>query len=84
MRACARLPVCASARRSSAALAGACGAERGPRQDLAPWILAGAVALMVSRGLGLGAPWPVLAGAFAGAALGATLDRRRETDIANR
>lgn len=57
---------------------------RGPRQDLAPWILAGAVALLVSRGFGLGAPWPVLAGAFAGAALGAALDRRRETGAAHR
>lgn len=46
------------------------------RQDLQPWITAGAVALLV-HGTGLGAPWPVLAGAFAGAALGAWQDGRR-------
>ena len=57
---------------------------RGPRQDLVPWIMAGAAALLVSRGFGLGAPWPVLAGAFAGAALGAALDRRRDLDATNR
>ncbi|MCB4824688.1 AzlC family ABC transporter permease [Roseicella aerolata] len=45
------------------------------RSDLQPWLLAGAVALM-AHGLGLGAPWPVLAGAFAGATLGAWRDTR--------
>ncbi|MFC7475685.1 AzlC family ABC transporter permease [Dankookia sp. GCM10030260] len=43
------------------------------RSELQPWILAGAVALMV-QGLGLDAPWPVLAGAFAGAGFGAWRD----------
>lgn len=47
------------------------------RSDLQPWILAGAVALMV-QGAGLGAPWPVLAGAFAGAGFGAWRDLRRQ------
>jgi predicted branched-subunit amino acid permease len=51
---------------------------RGPRQDLAPWAVAGVVALAAHGALGLGAPWPVLAGAFAGAAVGAALDLRRE------
>ena len=51
---------------------------RGARQDLAPWVLAGTVALAAHGLLGLGAPWPVLAGAFAGAATGAWLDERRE------
>ncbi|WP_254452508.1 AzlC family ABC transporter permease [Roseicella sp. DB1501] len=46
------------------------------RGDLQPWIAAGGIAL-AAQGLGLGAPWPVLAGAFAGAALGAWQDRRR-------
>lgn len=50
---------------------------RGARQDLAPWFLAGVVALAAHGLLGLGAPWPVLAGAFAGAALGAWQDQRR-------
>ncbi len=48
---------------------------RGARSDLLPWGIAGAVALAVHGGLGLGAPWPVLAGALAGAAAGAALDR---------
>ncbi|MBK1661460.1 azaleucine resistance protein AzlC [Paracraurococcus ruber] len=47
------------------------------RADLQPWILAGAVALAV-QGAGLGAPWPVLAGAFAGAGFGAWRDGRRQ------
>jgi predicted branched-subunit amino acid permease len=45
------------------------------RSDLLPWVVAGAAALLV-HGTGLGAPWPVLAGAFAGAAAGAARDRR--------
>ncbi len=47
---------------------------RGPA-ELLPWIIAGVAALLV-HGAGLGAPWPVLAGAFAGAAAGAFRDRR--------
>ncbi len=50
---------------------------RGPRQDLLPWAMAAIVALAAHGPLGLGAPWPVLAGAFAGAAAGAALDLRR-------
>lgn len=45
------------------------------RSDLLPWGVAGAVALGV-HGLGLGPPWPVLAGGLAGAAAGAARDRR--------
>ena len=45
------------------------------RSELQPWILDGAAAVMV-QGLGLGAPWPVLAGAFAGAGYGAWRDTR--------
>jgi predicted branched-subunit amino acid permease len=45
------------------------------RSELQPWILAGAVAVMV-QGAGLGPPWPVLAGAFAGAGYGAWRDTR--------
>jgi predicted branched-subunit amino acid permease len=41
------------------------------RMDLLPWVVAGAVALAVS-GAGLGQPWPVLAGALLGAAVGAS------------
>ncbi len=51
------------------------------RGDLAPWVLAGLAAL-ATHGLGLGAPWPVLAGAFAGAALGAWQDLRRPAPAA--
>lgn len=47
------------------------------RSDLLPWGVAGAVAL-AAQGAGLGAPWPVLAGAFTGAAAGAALELRRE------
>jgi 4-azaleucine resistance transporter AzlC len=47
------------------------------RSDLLPWALAGLVALAV-HGAGLGAPWPVLAGAFSGAALGAWRDLRKQ------
>ena len=46
---------------------------RGPAEVL-PWLVAGAAALLV-HGAGLGPPWPVLAGAFAGAAAGAARDR---------
>jgi len=48
---------------------------RGARHDLWPWVLAGVVALAAHR-LGLPAPVPLLAGAFAGAALGAWLGGR--------
>ena len=44
------------------------------RSDLLPWGVAAAVSLLV-HGAGLGAPWPVLAGALAGAAAGALRDR---------
>jgi predicted branched-subunit amino acid permease len=47
------------------------------RGDLAPWALAG-LAAVAAHGAGLGAPWPVLAGAFTGAAFGAWRDLRRE------
>jgi predicted branched-subunit amino acid permease len=47
------------------------------RGDLAPWAASGLAALAAS-GLGLGAPWPVLVGAFTGAGLGAWQDMRRE------
>ena len=46
------------------------------RSDLLPWGIAGAVALAVHLA-GLPAPWPVLAGALTGAAVGAMRDRRR-------
>jgi predicted branched-subunit amino acid permease len=46
------------------------------RSDLLPWIVAGVAALAV-HAAGLGAPWPVLAGALAGSAAGAARDRRR-------
>ncbi|MDO9708159.1 AzlC family ABC transporter permease [Paracraurococcus lichenis] len=46
------------------------------RSDLQPWLLAGCIALLV-QGAGLGAPWPVLLGAFAGAGYGAWRDGRR-------
>lgn len=49
---------------------------RGPRQDLLPWTLAGAVAV-AAHGAGLGAPGPLLLGALAGSACGAALDGRR-------
>jgi 4-azaleucine resistance transporter AzlC len=48
---------------------------RGPRLDLAPWAVAGLVALAVHRA-GLPVPLPLLAGTFAGAALGAWMDQR--------
>lgn len=49
---------------------------QGVRRDLLPWTLAAAVALIAWRA-GLGAPWPLLAGALSGAALGAWLELRR-------
>ena len=51
---------------------------RGRRSDLLPWAVAGLVALAAHGAAGLGPPWPVLAGALAGAAVGAALDGRRE------
>jgi 4-azaleucine resistance transporter AzlC len=49
---------------------------QGVRRDLLPWSLAAAVAL-AAWWAGLGAPWPLLAGALSGAALGAWLEMRR-------
>ncbi|MBR0648400.1 azaleucine resistance protein AzlC [Roseomonas terrae] len=49
---------------------------QGGRRDLLPWMLAAAVALGAWWS-GLGAPWPLLAGALAGAALGAWMELRR-------
>jgi 4-azaleucine resistance transporter AzlC len=49
---------------------------QGVRRDLLPWTLAGVVALL-AWGAGLGPPWPLLAGALCGAALGAWLELRR-------
>lgn len=49
---------------------------QGVRRDLLPWTLAAAVAL-TAWAAGLGAPWPLLAGALSGAALGAWLELRR-------
>ncbi|MCK8786128.1 AzlC family ABC transporter permease [Roseomonas sp. NAR14] len=45
---------------------------RGAR-DLVPWGVAAAVAVAANRA-GLGAPWPVLAGALSGAAAGAAME----------
>jgi predicted branched-subunit amino acid permease len=45
------------------------------RSDLLPWAVAGLVALAVHQA-GLGQPWPVMAGALAGAAAGAWRERR--------
>ena len=50
---------------------------RGVRRDFWPWLLAGALAVLAWEA-GLGPPWPLLIGAFAGAALGAWLELRRE------
>lgn len=50
---------------------------QGLRRALLPWALAGALALLAWRA-GLPAPWPLLTGALAGAALGAWLEMRRE------
>lgn len=49
---------------------------QGVRRDLLPWLLAAAVSLSAWQ-IGLGAPWPLLAGALCGAALGAWLELRR-------
>ena len=49
---------------------------QGARRDLLPWALAAAVALAAWRA-GLPPPWPLLAGALSGAALGAWLELRR-------
>ncbi len=49
---------------------------QGVRRDLAPWLLAAAVSL-AAWWTGLAAPWPLLAGALSGAALGAWLEMRR-------
>ena len=49
---------------------------QGVRRDLLPWTLAAGIALLAWWG-GLGAPWPLLAGALSGAALGAWLELRR-------
>lgn len=46
------------------------------RGDLVPWAAAAALALG-AHGLGAGAPWPVLVGALAGAAIGAARDLAR-------
>ena len=48
------------------------------RTDLAPWAVAGSVALAMHGIAGFGPPWPVLSGALAGSAIGAALDARRE------
>lgn len=49
---------------------------QGVRRDLLPWTLAAGIALL-AWAAGLGAPWPLLAGALSGAALGAWLELRR-------
>jgi predicted branched-subunit amino acid permease len=49
---------------------------QGVRRDLLPWMLSAAVA-MAAWAAGLGAPWPLLAGALSGAALGAWMELRR-------
>jgi len=51
------------------------GLWRGARVDLAPWVVAGLVALAAHRA-GLPVPLPLLAGTFAGATLGAWIERR--------
>lgn len=50
---------------------------RGVRSDLLPWTVAALVAGGAHLGLGLGPPWPLLLGAFAGAAVGAARDTGR-------
>lgn len=47
------------------------------RLEILPWGVAAMAALAVSQGLGLGQPWPVLAGAILGGAAGAWRDLRR-------
>lgn len=49
---------------------------QGVRRDLVPWGLAAAVSLL-AWSAGLTAPWPLLAGALAGASLGAWMELRR-------
>lgn len=49
---------------------------QGVRRDLLPWGLAAGVSLL-AWSAGLAAPWPLLAGALCGAALGAWLELRR-------
>lgn len=49
---------------------------QGARRDLLPWAVAAAVAVAAWRA-GLAAPWPLLAGALSGAALGAWMELRR-------
>ena len=49
---------------------------QGVRRDLLPWGLAAGVSLL-AWSAGLAAPWPLLAGALSGAALGAWLELRR-------
>jgi 4-azaleucine resistance transporter AzlC len=51
------------------------GLWRGPRVDLAPWLVAGLVAVAAHRA-GWPAPLPLLCGSFAGAALGAWVELR--------
>lgn len=51
------------------------GLWRGPRVDLAPWAVAGLVALAAHRA-GLPVPLPLLLGSFSGAALGAWIELR--------
>lgn len=53
------------------------GLWRGPRVDLAPWAVAGLVAIAAQRA-GLAVPLPLLAGTFAGAALGAWIELRAQ------
>jgi len=48
---------------------------RGPRVDLAPWLVAACVAIAAQRA-GLPMPAPLLTGTFSGAALGAALELR--------
>ena len=47
------------------------------RLEILPWGVAAVAALAVSQGMGLGQPWPVLAGALLGGAAGAWRDLRR-------
>lgn len=49
---------------------------QGVRRDLLPWLLAAVVSLGAWQ-IGLGPPWPLLAGALSGAALGAWMEMRR-------
>jgi predicted branched-subunit amino acid permease len=47
------------------------------KSELVPWAVAAIAAVTTSHLLGLGQPWPVLAGAIIGAAAGAWRDQRR-------